>query len=134
MDEELPMNRRTRSPGICPRLLAGAVLLLFAPLAAHAESLHIHNETTTTVLVQSSCVVSGSLVRNRPYLLNPGDKTPSIVLPGDKRIEIFEAKVPNRVLFRGVIKSSMDDQAFNIVLDGSRLKVEKRKAKRSERP
>ena len=68
------------------------------------------------------------------YLLNVGDKTPEIVLPGNKIITISEAKVPNRMLFQGVIPASVDDQAFNILLDGPRLKVEKRKPKRADRP
>jgi hypothetical protein len=67
-------------------------------------------------------------------MLNPTDKTPGIVLPGNKIITISEAKVPNRVLFQGVIPAGTDDQVFSIKVDGTRLKLEKVRPKRSERP
>jgi hypothetical protein len=117
------------------RWLAAVALVLVAPALGRAESLRFHNETTAPILIQCSSVDrSGKLMRDRPYLLNVGDKTPEIVLPGNKIITISEAKVPNRMLFQGVIPASVDDQAFNILLDGPRLKVEKRKPKRADRP
>jgi hypothetical protein len=127
------MNRRIRSSGVRPCLLAGFVCL-FVAANAPAEVLQFRNETTSTVVIQGSCVVRGALVRDRPYLLNAGDKSPDIVLPGNKIITISEAKVPNRVLFQGVIPAGADDQAFNILPDGARVRIEKRKPKRAERP
>jgi hypothetical protein len=129
------MTSRQRSLSAASRWLAAAALVLFAPGLSQAESLRFHNETTGPVIIQCSSVVRGGpLMRDKPYLLNVGDKTPEIVLPGNKTINIYEAKVPNRMLFQGVVPASADDQAFNIVLDGARLKVEKRKPKRAERP
>jgi hypothetical protein len=128
------MNRQTRSPGVRPRLLAVVAVVLLGASVAHGQSIRLHNETTIPVLVQGSAVVRGALVRDRPYLLNPGDKTPGIRMVGNMLVTVSEANVPNRVLFKGVIPAGMDDQAFNILSDGTRMKVEKRKAKRSERP
>jgi hypothetical protein len=134
-DEGRNMDRPPRSLIAVSRYLSAAMLLLFVPALARAEALRFHNETTGPVIIQCSSVVGGTrLMRDRPYLLNVGDKTPDIVLPGNKTITISEAKVPNRVLFQGVIPAGTDDQAFNILLDGQRVKVEKRKPKRGERP
>jgi hypothetical protein len=128
------MTSRQRSLSAASRWLATAALVLFVPGLSRAESLRFHNETTGPVIIQCSSVDRGKLMRDRPYLLNVGDKTPEIVLPGNKTITISEANVPNRMLFRGVIPASADDQAFNILLDGPRLKVEKRKPRRADRP
>jgi hypothetical protein len=130
------MFRFGRSSGVCPRLLAGIGALLLTAGLASADSLQIRNETSITVVVQGASVVRGALVRDRPYLLNPTDKTPALVLPGNKVITIYEAKVPNRVLFQGVVPAAADDQVFTIQVDGTRLKLEKVKPrpKRTERP
>jgi hypothetical protein len=127
------MDRHNCSSGFGPRLLAGFFAVLLAPAVANAESLNFRNETPVPVVVQGACVVRGVLVRDRPYLLAPGDKSPAIALPGNKVITIYEAKVPNRVLFQGVVPAGTDDQVFDIQADGPRVKIEKHRPKRSER-
>jgi hypothetical protein len=108
---------------------------MFAPGLARAQSLQIRNDTPLAVVVQGACVVGGRVVRDRPYLLNSADKTPAIALPADKDkvITISEARVPNRILFQGVIPAGMDDGVFNIYVDGTRLKLEKQRPKRTGR-
>jgi hypothetical protein len=130
---EAAMCRRTRSSGFRPCLLAGLTVLVLAPGFALAETLHFRNETPIPVVVQGACVLRGALVRDRPYLLQPTDKSPAITLPGNKVITIYDAKVPSRVLFQGVIPAGTDDQIFNIQVDGARLKIEKQRPKRTER-
>jgi hypothetical protein len=125
------MSRLIRSRGFHPRLLAVLTCTLLLPGLASAESLQIRNDTTFAVVVQGSSVVRGALVRDRAHLLSPGDKTPAVVLPGNKIITIYEAKVPNRVLFQGVVPAAAEDQVLNIQVDGARLKLEKQRPKRT---
>jgi hypothetical protein len=128
------MFRRGRIAGLGPRLVAGLAVLLLSSGLACADSLQFRNDTSAPIIVQGASVVAGNrLVRDRPYLLNPTEQTPAIVLPGNKIITISEAKVPNRVLFQGVIPAGTDDQVFNIKPDGTRLKLEKQRPKRRER-
>jgi hypothetical protein len=128
------MYRLGRSSGLRPYLLAGLALVLLTPGPARAEMLHVKNETTTAVVVQAACVVRGALVRDRPYLLNANEKSPAINLPGNKVITIYDAKVPTRVLFQGVVPATADDQVYTIQADGARLKLEKQRAKPAARP
>jgi hypothetical protein len=128
------MFRRGRIAGVGPRLVAGLAVLLLSNGLARADSLQFRNDTTAPLIVQGASVVAGNrLVRDRPYLINPTDQTPAIVLPGNKIITISEAKVPNRVLFQGLIPAGAEDQVFYIKPDGARLKLEKQRPKRRER-
>jgi hypothetical protein len=124
------MNRLQRNSGLCLRLTAGLLFLMLAPALANAEALQFRNDTPVPVVVQAACVVNGRLVRDRPYLLSPSDKTPAITLPGNKVITISEAKVPNRVLFQGVVPAGTEDQLFGVEVDGTHLKLEKQRPKR----
>jgi hypothetical protein len=128
------MFRLGRFAGLGPRLVAGLAVLLLTGGLARADALQFRNDTSAPVIVQGACVAVGNrLVRDRPYLLNPTDQTPAIVLPGNKIITITEAKVPNRVLFQGVIPAGTEDQVFSIKTDGPRVKLDKQRAKRPER-
>jgi hypothetical protein len=124
------MFRLGRSSGFRPYLLAGLALALLTPGLARAEMLQFRNETTLAVVIQGACVVRGAVVRDRPHLLNPNDKSPAIVLPGNKIITIYDAKVPTRILFQGVVPAGADDQIFSIQVDGTRLKLEKQRPMR----
>jgi hypothetical protein len=128
------MFRLGRITGLGPRLVAGVAVLLLTSGLARADSLQFRNDTSAPLIVQGASIAAGNrLVRDRPYLLNPTDQTPGIVLPGNKIITITEAKVPNRVLFQGVIPAGTEDQVFSIKSDGPRVKLEKQRAKRPER-
>jgi hypothetical protein len=97
-------------------LLAVLAVLLAAP-AGRAEQIFCKNETKGSVVVQATCVFGGMLKRDRPYLLNPGDNTPGIQLPGNKVITVYDAKNPNRVLYQVTIQASNDDQSYAIIQD-----------------
>ncbi len=133
------MNRRHLRSGLRPRLLGAlaAVLgalaaVLLVPGLARSEALRFRNDTPAPVIIQGACVVRGALVRDRPHLVHPDEKSPPVVLPGGKVITIYDAKVPNRVLYQGVIPAGVDDQLFSIQPDptGARVKLEKTSAKR----
>jgi hypothetical protein len=96
-----------------------AVLLIVgSPLRAPAETLIFSNCCNGAVVVQLASVHRGVFCRDRPYLLRPGDATtPGIVLPGDKVITVYDARVPNRVLFQGALTGRTLDRHFNIVPD-----------------
>jgi hypothetical protein len=69
------------------------------------------------MVVQAASIGPGGVVRrDRPYLLNPGDATPAIVLPGDKIVTIYDARVPNRVLYMGAIPAKSKDR-YGVVPD-----------------
>jgi hypothetical protein len=94
-----------------------AVLVCLLPGGAAAEALAFRNECKAPVVVQAVSVFRGRVFRDKPYLLNPGDTSPNIVLPGDKVITVYDAKVPNRVLFQGALPASPVDQRYGIVPD-----------------
>jgi hypothetical protein len=121
------MNRRHRSPGLRPRLLGALAAVLLVPGLARSEALEFRNDTRAPVIVQGTCLVRGALVRDRPYLVNPNDKSPAISLPGGKVIWIYDAKVPSRVLLRQTIPAGTEDQLFSIQPDagGTRVRLEK---------
>jgi hypothetical protein len=108
-----------------------AVLIVSAcPGLASAETLAFRNECTAPMVVQAVSIGPGGIVRrDRPYLLNPGDATPGIALPGDKIITIYDARVPNRVLFQGVIPAGKEER-FGVVPDRlpGRVRLEPRPA------
>ena len=102
------------SPALVAVLIVGAL-----PAAAAAETLTFRNNTNGPVVVQAACVVKGVLRRDRPHLLNPGDVTPGIQMPGNKTITVYDAKNPNVVIYQGAIAGGPADQAFSIAPDGA---------------
>jgi hypothetical protein len=102
------------------------------PGTAAAEALAFRNECKAPVVVQAVSVFRGRVFRDKPYLLNNGDTTPNIVLPGDKVITVYDAKVPNRVLFQGALPAGLVNQAYGIVPDTPPPKVRMERRKASE--
>jgi hypothetical protein len=81
------------------------------------QAVAFRNECHAPVIVHAVSVFGGMLQRDRPYLLRSGDVTPRIVLPGDKVITVYDAQVPNRVLFQGALPASSVDLRFGILPD-----------------
>ncbi len=110
--------------------VAALLLVLLWPALATAGSVTITNDSGAAVIVQAVTVVRGAVVRDRPYLIAKGDKSPSITLPGNKVVTVYDARVANRILFQGVVTDSADDLYFGIVPDGiaGKMKLEPRKA------
>lgn len=110
------IDHRRRLGLFCPCVLA-ALIVGGWPTAGRAENLIFRNECTAPVVVQAVSVFRGRVFRDRPYLLNPGDATPAVGIPGDKIITVYDAKVPNRVLFRDAIPAGRADLHFGILPD-----------------
>jgi hypothetical protein len=109
------MIRKARSLGLLrPSLPALLILCGLAPEVS-AQALHFRNQCPAPVVVQVSFISRGVFRRDRPHLLNFGDRTPPINLPGDKIVTVYDAKVPNRVLFQGAPPAAANDQYFDIV-------------------
>jgi hypothetical protein len=109
-------------PALLAVLIAGAL-----PAAAHAEGLSFRNDTNGPIIVQAGVSVRGVMKPGRPYLLNPGDSTPAIVMPGDKVIFVFDGKNPNVTLCQVPIAGTPGDKSFNVAPDGGGgVKVDRR--------
>jgi len=91
-----------------------AVALPFLlPAAASAETLVFVNDTNQTVVVQVAAVVRGKVVRGAPCTLKAGEKVPISVL-GNKLVNVYDARLPNRLMFTGTIPASPMDAAYSI--------------------
>jgi hypothetical protein len=115
--------------------LALAVSLPFVlPAQALAETLIFVNDTKATLVVQLATVVRGGARRSPPYTIGPGEKV-SVALPGNKLVNVYDARLPNRVLFQGTIPASPQDGVYSIKQPDPRLpKVEMEMVKPSMAP
>ena len=105
-------------PALLAVLIVGA-----APAAGRAEALTFRNDTNGPVIVQAAISVRGAMKAGRPYLLNPGDSTPGIVMAGDKVIFVFDPKNPNVPICQVPVAGTPGDKAFNVAPDGGGVKV-----------
>jgi hypothetical protein len=95
------------------------MLLVAGAAQASAQTLIVRNDASAPVVVQAVSVCRGVYRRDRPYLLRPGDvSTPGITLPGDKIITVYDATIPNRVLFHGSLPACPRNQYFRLLPDG----------------
>ncbi len=111
------MIRQTRSLGLLRPCLPAVLVICFLPASAPAQPLAFRNECNAPVVVQAVSIFRGRVFRDRPYMLGPGDATPAIALPGDKLLTIYDAKVPNRVIFKGAIPPAAGPALFGVVAD-----------------
>jgi hypothetical protein len=95
-----------------------AVLAVFAllPAGLRAETLVFRNDTNAPLVIQGACVVNGRLRHDQPIAMAPG-ATARIVLPGNKLITVYHAKLPNRILFQGTIQEGKEDLYFSMQPD-----------------
>jgi hypothetical protein len=102
--EVMQMICEPRSLGLLRPCLPAVLILCGLPGLAPAQGLTFINECRAPVVVQAVSIGPGGLVRrDRPYLLRPGDMTPAILLPGDKVITVYDARVPNRILYQEAV-------------------------------
>jgi hypothetical protein len=109
------IRHRFRTGNVGGLLIALAVLALL-PAAAPAQSLTFINDTKVPVVVQLATGAPGRVKRDKPHQLFPGDKV-KIVLAGDKLVNVYDARNPNRVLYQGTIPDSKEDLVFSIQPD-----------------
>jgi hypothetical protein len=60
--------------------------------------------------------VRGGVRRDRPYALFPGGKV-GIFLPGPKLIQVYDGRLPNRILFQDNLPPSNEDVFYSIQPD-----------------
>jgi hypothetical protein len=111
------MTRHTRSLGLLRPCLPAVLVVCLLPASSSAQTLLFRNECPAPVVVQAVSIFRGRVFRDRPYMLNSGDTTPGIALPGDKLVTIYDAKVPNRVIFQGAIPAGPGPLLFGVVPD-----------------
>src|SRR5215204_3111286 len=97
-----------------PGLLAVAFCLL--PGLAMADTVQFRNECKASVIVQTSTVIRGMVIRDQPSLLRPGDASPKFALKNDKIVTVYDART-NRILCREVLKASLVPVAISIEPD-----------------
>jgi hypothetical protein len=105
------------------RWLLAALVVALLPAAGRAETITIRNETPVPVIVETVSVYRNMLRRERPYVLNPGDATPGITLPGNKIVTVRNARMVTQVLSQQAIPARAEDQYFGIVFDPILKKV-----------
>jgi hypothetical protein len=113
--------------GIAVRGAAAVLLLGWLTQSASAEKLTFRNQSSNPVIVQVAGIYRGVFRRDRPHLLQPGETTPLILVPGDKILTLFDAKMPNRILCQSALPSSSLDRRFLILpeLTTSRVRLQR---------
>jgi hypothetical protein len=107
------MTRQPRNLCKIGAILVALALPLLLPTAASAETLVFMNDTKATLVVQVATVVRGTVRRGPPYSIGPGEKA-RITVAGDKIVNVYDARLPNRALFQGTIPASKDDGTYSI--------------------
>jgi hypothetical protein len=99
-----------------PLCLATLAALALLPAGLRAETLVFRNDTNAPLVIQGACVINGRLRHDQPIAVGPG-ATARIVLPGNKLITVYHAKLPNRILFQGTIQEGKEDLYFSMQPD-----------------
>jgi hypothetical protein len=126
VEEMIPIPTRSGWES-ASRGIAAVVLLGWSAQSASAETLTIRNQSNSAVIVQVAGIHRGVFRRDRPHLLQPGETTPVLLVPGDKILTLFDAKVLNRILYQGTLPSSSLDRRFVILPDlaSSRVRLQR---------
>jgi hypothetical protein len=103
----------------------GAVLIALAlpfvlPAKGLAEDLLFVNDTKGTLVLQVAVSVRGVVRRGAPITLGPGEKTKISVL-GNKLINLYDARFPNRMLFQGTLPASTENAIYSITQPDLRI-------------
>lgn len=123
------MNGRSRLPGQIRLLLLTLLAAVLSPALVLAEMVLIRNECPGPVVVQVGSVFRGVLRRDPPQFLGPNEIGAPAQLPGNKIINIHDARNPNRILFQATIPAQIEDQYFGIVVDPlGRIRLEPRRS------
>lgn len=116
------MNGRHMNSGL-GKVAAGLLAALtcgLMPQAASAGWLGYYNDTKSAVIVQGSSVINGMEYRGTPHQINPRESAwDQLLQPGTKSITIYEARPPNKVLFKTTIEFKGADLYYSIQSDGT---------------
>jgi hypothetical protein len=115
MNPLFPGTRRPLVGRTVRVVLSVAVVALFGvlPASLRAETLTFRNDTNAPVVIQGSYVDRGTVRRDTPQLVQPGASV-RVVLPGNKLITVYDARLPNRTLFQDTIQAGNADQSFSL--------------------
>lgn len=110
---------------LLPRLVAGAIGVLWVASAAQAGWFTLRNDTHETIVVQETITVNGQVKRGKPTSLLPGEKLREF-LPGPtvKNIEVFPPDKPNQPTWTGSLDCKDERQTFSITGCSGHVKVE----------
>ncbi len=108
------------------RCLSTALALFCLAGFSFADTvLLIKNDTNDVVIVHVSTVIGGKVLKDPTVQVKPG-KTMTTRLPGNKVIQIEDAR-SLKPLFNGVVPADKDDQHYLIMPDtASKVKLEKK--------
>jgi hypothetical protein len=98
------------------RMLLCALAMVVLPAIAAAETVVLRNDLNVPVIVQGTCVIKGKAVRSKPVLVQPGDSA-NIVLPGNKIITVYDARMPSVLLNQSTVPAAKEDQYFSLQVD-----------------
>ena len=114
------MNRQLHGILKNGAILIALVLPFVLPAQAFAETLLFVNDTRGTLVVQVATVIRGAVRRGPPTTLLPGGKMKVDIL-GNKLINVYNARLPNQVLFQGTLPASTDDAIYSLKQPNVRL-------------
>jgi hypothetical protein len=101
------MALRQHPTGRLRPCLLGVLLVGLLPARAASAPTIFRNECPGPVVVQAVSVVGGVVLRSPPLLLKPGQVSlPGVILPGNKVITVYDARVPTLVLVRDAVPAS----------------------------
>ncbi len=110
------MRRQPRTlKTVCVGLFALTVLGAL-PATAAAGTIGFRNDLSIPIIVQGESMVNGMLRRGQPLLIAPRKCSYDLNLPpGPRRIAIYDANNPNRVLLRITLPYDGSDVNFRVV-------------------
>jgi hypothetical protein len=98
-------------------VLLALIALAAAPVAAEAAGICFQNDTNIAIVVQGETVVNGMLRRGQPLLIQPRKMAWDANVPnGTRRVTIYDANQPTRVLGWFLIRCEGDDKAFTVLM------------------
>jgi hypothetical protein len=104
------MNGASRVMGLGLLALAGVAGL---PATGLAGWFGVRNDTQAVVIFQGASVANNVVRRGRPHVLNPGQEAWEFITPGPKLINIYDARMPGRVLYEGNFLAGNADLFFS---------------------
>jgi hypothetical protein len=90
------------------------LIVCLAPAVSWAQTMVFRNGCHYAVIVQAATVVRGRVYRHKPHVLRCGDVSPRMNMIGDMVINVYDGRMPSRVLFQGALRSSPTPMSFTI--------------------
>jgi hypothetical protein len=102
---------------LCKSVVLAPLIVLVLPAGLQAAWLGFRNDVKVPLIVRANIVVNNTIRAGKPYVVYPGEISWDAVLqPGNRVIEIRDAKNPKRILFQDTITINKD-AFYSIQLD-----------------